>query len=148
MWRRISQRVWRYINRKLIPCRERVMLVQTFRFLCRNFYIGIVWNFVSNVLLHLSITHVILLQFQQKSYIYGRRISWRFQRCIERHHTTGGWRVRLVWLWPLFAQDFAVLLGIFGNGVQPILVRSSSLVRISWNILVYSYDPGLNTWFV
>ena len=28
-------------------------------------------------------------------------------------------------MWPLFARDFAVLLGIFGNGIQPILARSS-----------------------
>ena len=42
MSRRISRRVRRYINRKLIHEREKVMAVQIFRFLCRNLYVGIV----------------------------------------------------------------------------------------------------------
>jgi len=103
--RRISRRVRRYINRKLIPDRKKVMAVQTFRFLCRIFNVGIVWYLVSKVLLHLSISHVIHLQFEHilaLSYAEFPDDSGG----IERRHTMDGRRVSLDQLRP----DLRVIL--------------------------------------
>jgi hypothetical protein len=79
------------------------MLVQTFRFMCRKCYV--------RILLHLSITHVILLQFQQVLYLWDAEFPDNFR---DVSNVIIRWVVEELGLFdcaPLFAQDFAVLLG-------------------------------------